>query len=152
RGGRQAVGDLGVLLDLPQRHPRDGHEARLLPAGRRVLEARAGRVAEVDAVAQPAGVGALHAEADDDLRQPDAARQDADPVLDARAVEEHLLVVEVRAEHAPLVRAVERVHGPDFDAARPHLAFLDVVGYFLELARPRFDRLDPAPERLVLLI
>src|SRR5688500_18566603 len=58
-GGRrgQAVGDLRVLFRLAERDAGDGHEARPLAAGARVAAARAGGVAEVDAVAEPPGVG-----------------------------------------------------------------------------------------------
>ena len=76
----QAVGDLGVVLHLPQRDPGDRQQAGLLPARGRVVHARAGGVAEVDPVPQPAGVGAVHPHAHDDLGQQDAARQDSDPV------------------------------------------------------------------------
>ena len=76
----------------------------LLLAGRGVEGAGAGGVAEVDAVAEPARVGAVDAHADDDLRQQDAARQDARPSSDARAVEQQPLVADALGRTHPTRR------------------------------------------------
>src|SRR5262249_52956301 len=50
RRGVQAVGNLGVFLDLAQGHPGDAEEARAVLAGGGVKRAGAGGVAEIDAV------------------------------------------------------------------------------------------------------
>jgi hypothetical protein len=82
-------------------------------------------------VAQPAGVGALGAEAHRELGQQDAAGEQADPVLHAGAVEEQALVIDVRRKPVELARPAD---GIDVLHLYPLVAGLALVDVLLDPA------------------
>ena len=150
RGRRDADHALGGVVDAAERHAVGEHHARGGADGRVcVLRRGTGGVAKVDAVAEVAGVGALAAAAHDRLGHQQAARQQADKVAVARAVEERALV----AGRVVVARLVGRardgedvLHGDRaaLDLRRQHLA-LDLR----EARRAVHQRLDLALERCV---
>jgi hypothetical protein len=94
----------------------------------------------------------LAAEGGDGLGHEHATREKTHPVGDLAAVEEQLLVVQLRGEARRLGLALDAVDVEDFDLARLDLVIEHVVPDRSEVAVIRFDIRHLAPQSLVLVV
>ncbi len=101
---------------------------------------------------EPAGVGPADSHADDDLRQQDAARQEANPVLDARSVQEHPFVADARVVGVPLLVAPHGVDILDADGLRFDLARENEALHLAERRAALVDHAQLTFQRLVLVV